>query len=267
LESIKPSTAILNSINSLSVIYSLFNEDLESSYEQLKELTSRVVRISKTLSDNWSDSITDEEKNLLFSNAINLCTELFIQEIKANVLENSIDKDDLSYEECEQFWLAEKQLNTVIVEMNMGYADHPELTVDWLKCKIHSIIIDEAEKELKMSRVYENEFRQIVRINIIKYLSKKCIDYWIDASQEYMDFCQGMTQEEFNQWAETEGDKPMPLDDFIGKIKSTDLSHVKKIDYSILSFDIIENKVKNKVGFIWGLSDALFKMREVNEKN
>jgi hypothetical protein len=220
----------------------------EASLPALSVIIKDLLSITAEVLKPWTNRLHSNEKYALISSFVSIASEIYMEEV---IRESNANLSDSPLVTESLIWETAKQLTTVLENMDMGYASHDVQNIDWLKKEITQMYFS----------CFTNDDNVISQATLGK-LSGKLKDHleiitnaWISTANQYMSICDNMTEKEFNHWAENDGAKPMPLSDFRTLVKSELSAPLINLD-----FNIIKEKTKKEASFLWGVSDALFKV-------
>jgi hypothetical protein len=220
----------------------------EASLPALSLIIKDLLSMAAEMVNPWTCRLQENEKYSLISSFVSMTSEIYIEELIKESYSNLNDSPLLTES---LLWDKAKQLTTVIESMDMGYASHDTQNINWLKKEITKTYFS----------CFENDDNVISDV-ILRKLSSELSDHleiitnaWVSTSNKYMSACDNMTEDEFNHWAENDGAKPMPLAAFRELVK--DEIYVPLVS---LDFNRVKEKTKKEASFLWGVSEALFKV-------
>ena len=220
----------------------------EVSLPGLEVIIKDLLSIATEVTRPWAIILPENEKYSLISSFVSIASEIYIEEV---IKESDANFDNSPLLTESIIWDKAKQLSTVLESMDMGYASHDTQNINWLKKEI--------------TKTYFSCFTNAnnsISDGILKKLTSEINDHleiitnaWISTANKYMSECDNMTENEFNYWAENDGLKPMPLNAFRELIKDG-------ICVPLVSpnFNRVKEKTKKEASFLWGVSEALFKV-------
>lgn len=229
----------------------------------IEDSVSHIIDISYSISKDWIAVSNKTEKEYLLSRLIPVVTDIYIDTFVNNVL-NLTEVNYRTYNQ-DDFWTNHKQLESIIENMDMGYQNSDDINLAWLKKRIYKSISDYVDIFSSNSHFLKNKKLDQFKGLVFEKMANISIDSWIESGNSYLDKCNGMTEEEFEKWAQNEGQKPMPYDNFLTKLEEKVSENSGLIHDGSIDLEIINKEIKEKVSLIWGMSDAIFKMSKVNE--
>lgn len=263
------STDILVNIKSAmlepSIILKTTLEDLLICDSEQKSLLSLLhkasYKLAKDIAFNWDKEAIIEDRESLFINVLSSAAQNVNVTIRKNIVESLNSQPVILDNKIIWGWL--ENLNKEILNNDMGYLNHPELDIYWLKDQLATIIISRL-KDIECI-FFTNEQRHKIWGYFIKQFEYLMISSWKQCSEEKMneinDALINMSEEEQNKMMESEEFlKPMEIKDIFQKFydDSIDILSLKEIN---LNLESIINDSSNNFAMFWGLSDAVCKIR------
>lgn len=250
---------LFDSTCNLNRVASLFKFD-QTEREIYNHFLATTTEMARDLAFNWSKRANIEDKETLFELCIPKCGSIYIQAWLDNAIDTlggnkgQITEDD--------FWRHFPVLDTVLEEMDMGYKDHEKYNFIWLKKRISKNIISRVQA-LSLSGLPTLPGQSSGLLNgIIREYVVLASTAWNEASNNYIAKCESMTPDEMDVFATTEGLEPMKLDLYFEALDIQIESWKGIGEHKSLSFDKIKANARKRLSFLWGISDAICKIKK-----
>jgi hypothetical protein len=219
------------------------------------------VLLGKDLAFNWDKSSQFKDRETLFQQVLPHCAKLVVEIWMESFCDKLIGSK--VFFDSEMIWNSLFDLNDLIIEQDMGYGNHDILNISWLKKNIGDDLISRVK--LLTCFGFEEFQKEIIQGFYLKKLENTAIKAWNNASNKTIALIQTklekMTQYEIEEWQEKEGAKPMSF-----SLYQSELDDLLLLDNSIyksvlLDYKKIEQSAKKQLATLWGLSDAVCKLK------
>lgn len=218
------------------------------------------VNLAKDLSFNWDKTSSFKDRERLFESSLVHCANI-AQDVWEDNFSNGLDVkisalDDVSlWEHLSEF---EKEVN----DCDMGYLSHDIYGMDWLKKQVCEHILQKSNqlKSLDISNVDSYK----LQLYFVDIYCRNSAEAWKMSSNKVIDeislMLKEMTDEEQEKWMAQEGSKPMPLSRMYDALDEIIENNVfsKKINLDEM---LLLKEAKGKLAMLWGLSDAVCKIK------
>jgi hypothetical protein len=227
-------------------------------YQEFHEIT---YELSQDIAFNWDKDAVIEDRESLFVNIMGSCAEIVFTSLKKHIVE--LIRTDSIVLESSLIWSWMNDLNIEIKNNDMGYLDHPETDIYWLKEQLATMIISRLN-DIECSDFLSSE-KNIIKGHFINQYENEMINAWKEESD--------ITLKEINKKIEdTPADEQQELfsSEELRKpmgLKNLFLNFQKRTDtnFSLLELGLDLKKVKRvsskNFGMFWGLSNAVCKLR------
>lgn len=226
---------------------------------QIQWFHSTSLSLAKDIAFNWDKHSGFREREVLFENMLKFCCG-GVYETWIEMINDYFNMDYIHLDE-ETITKSCHKLFEKIDEQSMGYNDHPDMNIEWLKQKISKYIYEIIESKRinllspKMNGIYFNF--------ILNKLNKTLPDMWEKECESFIERITNLTEEERKEWlSSSDGQRPMPIDNLQNRINqfiSIDLPKEIKFD---LNNDNLENSAARRFAMLWGMSNAICKTKK-----
>jgi len=235
----------------------------EQIYKWLKWQNDLTINLAKDLAFHWDKSANFKDRERMFESSIPYCSEithntwieLFIENIKTDL--TSFDSVSILNNLTE--------FENEVKQCDMGYLDHDEYSMDWLKSEVCSYIKSQSDD------LYLHDSKELnsnkIKLYFIDYYCKNIAKSWVSTSNSFLakieKMFQEMSDEEQEKWMEEDGSKPMSLDNVYKEMEKNFTSNIFEKKVSLDELKLLK-LAKGKLAMLWGLSDAVCKIRRVD---
>lgn len=217
--------------------------------------------LAKDISFNWDKNAVIEDRESLFIHVLSSAGNIVFISLKEQIIAN-INKTPIAIDGT-IIWSWMDKLNKEILNNDMGYLNHPELDIYWLKNQIGTLIANRIN-DIECP-YFTNSQRNIIWAYFLEVFEDLMIKSWAEESNRKINDIQ-LTLEELSEdeqkelLTSEEFLKPMEIrplfENFYLKTKKVNVSELLKID-----FEQLKNDSSKNFAMFWGLSDAVSKLR------
>lgn len=225
----------------------------------LNSIFTATIALSRDVAYNYDPAGTLWDRERLFVSALpyclTFCHEAWI-DLAMEEISEDIDNTDIDV-------VVSKLPLTIaaINEMDMGYDD-----INNSRKSLYERLVQGADEYIHVEAMADIPVRLSRKLTAYRLgvIDEALSVSWVKASEHLMDSFERMTEEEQEHFMETEGKNPMNLAAFWGFFRSEMLATEKLVpEWSFESTDVLD-AASNRLIALWGLSDSICKIRQVN---
>lgn len=234
--------------------------DEASEREHLMWLHKTSVILAKDLAFNWDKESLFKDREALFQTVLPQCSMMVFDIWKDAICSIIKNKSVIGRDNVFDFM---PMLSKEISNLDMGYASHEEFNMEWLLNRISDDVWSSVSG-ISISNLNDSKNNNIQAM-IVASLDYEYAETWKrNATKEIDDVSElisKMSEDEIDDWEENEGSKPMNIDCFIGELQRKIDEKKSLILISKVDLKILEDEAKKRLALLWGLSDAVFKLK------
>lgn len=248
---------LLSGAMRLQRILSGMGIDYSSSIEHLRWFHQATVILGKDIAFNWDKNSQFKDREVLFQEVVGFCSEMVIDSWLDAASKNiELDKNIMQYQNKQRYW---SKFKDALIDNHMGHADHDDHSMDSLISSV-SKILDGKLSLFNLSQIPDDK-RMLFEIAIVAKIDELAVKSWASASQKIIDMVNSMTEEQFQEWKKTDGDKPMPIENFVSELDILMSEEKNFIKISKQQNIDAEKTSKQQLSVLWGLSDAVCRVK------
>lgn len=215
------------------------------------------VCLAKDLAFNWDKTSSFKDREKLFESSLSHCAVLVESTWKEEIC-SSIDKmlTHVSFEAFNEH-LGDFEKQVYVQHMGHFESDDEDADMLALKQKLYGYFLILGDRYSSLS-IFELDPVVIRRYlgYVVATSSGHC---WKEACNQIADMVSSLSEEEYKNWSENEGQNPLNLASFYDLIQGS-------VDEAFLFIermgrDDLLTKCKSKMAVLWGLSDAICKIK------
>lgn len=217
-----------------------------------------IVELSKDLAFNWSKRAGIENRQRLFYAALPVCGDIVCESLSIYLSQSSDSKimPEFGSEIIDDM----PDFKSLLMSENMGYEEH-DGKFDGLFERVGLFILSELSKKMSTEQI-SNIARPLWYSSCLKHIEQLAVDSWTEAVSVVQERFAQMSDDEIAEWHSSEESlKPMSLngfaDIFVKQLGEGGFSALS----APLDLEVITNNARTKLATLWGLSDAICKIK------
>lgn len=217
--------------------------------------------LSQDLAFNWDKDAMVRDRESLFVNIMASCAEVVFTSIKENIV-NALVSEPIVLEK-NIIWSWMNELNTEIINNDMGYLDSSDTDIYWLKDQLATLMISKLN-DIECNFFRNNE-KNIIRGYFLSIFEKSMVESWKEESDKKISYMKEILNDKTKEEKEKIYDseefrRPMELNGLFNRFRNK-----TNINFSILDagldFEEIKKLSSKNFAMFWGLSNAVCKLR------
>lgn len=232
----------------------------ENSKKHLMWLHKTSVLLAKDMAFNWDKESLFKDREALFQTVLPQCAEMVFDAWHGCLIQPMINSNQVNKNNVIELL---PNLMDVIDGLDMGYYSHDTLDIDWLKEKITNDVI--APLNNFSVRGLSKDNIEYIKTKMMDRIDLEYSHSWRKTSEsaieEINSSLESMSDSEIDEWELNEGSEPMSITPFLGQAKKVLNSGQEYISIDYINLDELEDQAKGRLAVLWGLSDAVFKLK------
>jgi hypothetical protein len=214
------------------------------------------VSLSKDLAFNWDTTSSFKDRERLFESSLSHCA-VIAEDIWINNFLGSLNSRLTNFSRPSIILLLD-DFEKAVIECDMGYLSHDLINIEWLKNSFIDYVVRLSER----FSIFNSNSMDVQLFFIDKACSFASLA-WREASTKYLNQINSMTEIEMDAWSKGEGLKPMDFS-LLAKSLTESLLEVFANKFA-MNEEILMHNAKSKLAMLWGLSDAVCKIKKREE--
>lgn len=218
------------------------------------------TELAKDLAFNWDKDANFRDRESLFINSLMHCSKI-VQDIWEEYFIQNISTEITSHDMDSILYLL-KELKDNIIENDVGYL-HCKKDLNETLRKVATYVLDSSNKFSKNTK-FGNKHTFVQKFLIQLYIENSA-KTWNEIATKYTNEIllkiNKMTEKEKQIWSMNEGSEPMALLLFFSGLENC-MNNVFD-DKAIPDTEKLLRLAKSRLAIVWGLSDALCKIKKI----
>jgi hypothetical protein len=221
-------------------------------------MTRLTVSLARDLAYNWSKKSNIEDRQKLFDGALAHAGDMVIDAWLEELTEG-IDLAPIPLTREGVASAAETLMQTV-ASLDMGYADHDTLNMDWLSDRLASYLLEQVTQQ-PLPPGLSGKQALVCRRATLRAFDVRAAEAWRESAEALIDRINALDEESFMAWAEGEGARPMGLEAFISGCEKRFAHWPGLLGDVSVSTQSAASRARARLALLWGLSDAFCRVR------